>query len=85
MEELRKVKENLEHDNFKLREEIKYLEDNGGRPQRKRSAGRTGSDNEVSAAGVMLLRKENESLKQEVRALKERISQLTRELEQAVA
>jgi chromosome segregation ATPase len=82
LEELRRIKENLEHDNRRLRDEVKYLEEN----PRKGSAGlnRTnGGANEATGA-VLILRKENESQKHEIRNLKERISQLSMELDAAV-
>ena len=71
IEEAARIREQLEYENKRLREEVKYLEDNA-RKQRPNSSGRpAGGDQEVSA--VMLLRKECEGLKQENRGLKERI------------
>lgn len=82
IEELRRIKENLEHDNRRLRDEVKYLEEN----PRKGSAGfnRPASGGNDATGAVLILRKENESQKHEIRNLKERISQLSMELDAAV-
>lgn len=61
IEELRRIKDTLEHDNRKLRDEIRYLEEN---PRRASSGNnRPGSANNggESSGAVLILRKENEA------------------------
>jgi predicted phage gp36 major capsid-like protein len=41
LEDLRSIREKLEHDNRKLREEIKYLEDAQSKQRRPASGGRS--------------------------------------------
>jgi hypothetical protein len=82
VEELGRIREQLEYDNRRLREEVKYLEDNARR--RPNSSGRPESADAQQISAVMLLRKECEGLKVENRGLKERIQQLNMELDAAV-
>ena len=80
LEDLRSIREKLEHDNRKLREEIKYLEDAQSKQRRPASGGR--SDDQQTA--ILILRKENEVLKHETRSLKDRVQQLNHELDAAL-
>jgi chromosome segregation ATPase len=79
---LGRIREQLEYENRRLREEVKYLEDNARR--RPNSSGRPESADAQQVSAVMLLRKECEGLKVENRGLKERIQQLNMELDAAV-
>lgn len=83
LEELRRVKDTLEHDNRRLRDEVKYLEDSNARNKGTRPISGGGGLGDSTGA-VMILRKENEALKQENRNLKERMSQMAMELDAAV-
>ena len=71
IEELNRVRDQLEYDNRRLREEIKYLEENARK--RPNSSGRPDQVDAQQVSAVMLLRKECEGLKVENRGLKERI------------
>ena len=82
IEELNRVRDQLEYDNRRLREEIKYLEENARK--RPNSSGRPDQVDAQQVSAVMLLRKECEGLKVENRGLKERIQQLNLELDAAV-
>jgi predicted phage tail protein len=74
IEDLKRIKESLESENLRLRDENRFLEEavhKAQHPQR-----RPGSTTE-SAGAMMMVRKDNEQLKQEVRNLKERVASLT--------
>ena len=61
-------------DNHKLREQVRYLEDLSKNPRSR--TGRSADGNEASATAMLLTRKENEQLRQEVRGLKDRVAHL---------
>jgi predicted nucleic acid-binding Zn-ribbon protein len=82
LEELRREKDSLDMDNHKLREQVKYLEDLSNAQKKRNSTGR-GNGDDASATALLLTRKENESLRQESRGLKDRIAHLTHELDLA--
>ena len=82
LEEQNRVRDQLEYENRRLREEIKYLEENARK--RPNSQGRPDSADPQQVSAIMLLRKECEGLKVENRGLKERIQQLNMELDAAV-
>ena len=71
IEEMNRVRDQLEYDNRRLREEIKYLEENARK--RPSSSGRPDSADPQQISAVMLLRKECEGLRVENKGLKERI------------
>lgn len=73
IQELRVQMDNLEVENRALKKDLRQLEEQVGKKR------------PPSAGGEMtgMLKRENEQLKQEVRSLRERVSTLSHELEQA--
>lgn len=79
VEDMRGALEAAKMDNHKLREQVRYLEDLSKNPRSR--TGRSADGNEASATAMLLTRKENEQLRQEVRGLKDRVAHLQHELE----
>lgn len=78
LEEMRRAKDALEVENGRLRDEVSYMEGQLAKAQRRPTSSQSTSE---SATAMMMVRRENEQLKGEVRSLKERITCLNQELE----